>query len=39
MRPHSRRPPRSWFARNHELLALAVVLAPMIHWSFKPPKS
>ncbi len=26
-------------SRNPELLALAVVLAPMVHWSIKPPKS
>jgi hypothetical protein len=34
-----RLPPRSWLARNHELVVLGVMILPMVHWSISPPKS
>jgi len=30
---------RSWLARHHEWIALVVVIVPLLHCAWSPPKS
>jgi hypothetical protein len=39
MTHHRRQARRSWLARHHDWIVLAVVTVPMLHCAWSPPKS